>query len=122
MKNRNYLICALISTFILYLDISLNVMVNSLDLNGILGDKWWFILLIVICFFNWFNAFGEDKIINIITLCLSFLPVIILIIFIFTTKNQLIPYKKAQLTNLLLDLVLFIPIYIIRIKELRKAQ
>lgn len=120
-ENRTLLLIAFLSTFIVYLDITLKYILKVAKLAYASGDNWWLILLVVTCLFNWLVYLsGEtNKKLIVFTLFLQLLPVILFIVFLFNKDNY--PASRSiSIAYIISELLLFIPIHLVYINILLK--
>lgn len=126
MKSKKYLtINAVISTFIVYLDITLKSILHNIKLEGASGDGWWLLILIIACILNWINFASDGMNIKffIFNFVWQLIPLIIFLTFLFTANNPIdFPYKSTNIIYMVSQVILFMPIYCLYFKMLIKKN
>lgn len=118
---KKNLISALLATFIVYLDIILKIIYSLTNNVHAEGDYWYLAIIIGIAVLLYLCYFKDSLILQIVSLVVSFAPVIIAIVY-FCTYKPLADNSDwgLVLVYMLSEIILFIPIYIFQIRKIWK--
>lgn len=119
MKMKKNILSAILLSFVVYLDIVLKICFSLTNNFHAQADIYWLVLLIVITTLYYLCYFKDSLILQAISLGISFIPVIVVIIY-FCTFNPLNENSDWRLVLVysLSELMVFIPVYCLQIKKI----
>ena len=106
--------------FIVYLDIVIRIIYNSIGKDGAAGTFHWTIILAIVAVLYLICISSESLIYHIVTLVVSLIPFILCIISLIIEGDLGNNFSKLLLIHHASEMLLFIPVYYLQIKKIIK--
>lgn len=120
MKKESVLM-AILSCFVVYLDIILKIVYSNVGEIHAVGDYWWLLILIVIAILYIICSIKDSLLIHIITYLSSFIPIIVSIFYLINLDLPNVDADwKLVVIYIVSELILLVPAYVLQLKKVIK--